>query len=156
MMLRQVFYAARPAILEMAGVECMGYDYFGKELARVISERPEDFDQFDVLYDEPGIFHEPHSDLNVGLSTLGVRAYLGRRAKVDLPEPSVFFPHTPGDGRRFGAVLFVEKMGFAEIFGAAYLSERYDLAILSSKGQSVVASKWLLDELVDRQPDSPT
>ena len=47
-------------------------------------------------------------------------------------------------------MLFVEKEGFGPLFKAAQLAERYDLAIMSTKGMSVSASRMLLDRLCDR------
>src|SRR5215213_7916085 len=54
-------------------------------------------------------------------------------------------------GRRFGAVLFVEKEGFAPLFRAVRLAERYDLAIMSTKGLSTTAARTLVDHFVGRK-----
>jgi hypothetical protein len=43
--------------------------------------------------------------------------------------------------------LFVEKEGFLPLFRAVRLAERYDLAIMSTKGLSVTASRLLVDRL---------
>jgi hypothetical protein len=56
------------------------------------------------------------------------------------------FP-TCGPGHRYGAILFVEKEGFLPLFRAVRLAERYDLAIMSTKGLSVTASRLLVDQL---------
>ena len=42
---------------------------------------------------------------------------------------------------RFGAVLFIEKEGFLPLFHRVRLAERYDLAIMSTKGMRVVAAR---------------
>jgi DNA topoisomerase VI subunit A len=47
----------------------------------------------------------------------------------------------------YSAILFVEKEGFNEIFEAVQLAERYDIAIMSTKGTSVTAARHLADEL---------
>src|SRR5215213_2581061 len=52
---------------------------------------------------------------------------------------------------RFGAVLFVEKEGFAPLFRAVRLAERYDLAIMSTKGLSTTAARTLVDYFVGRK-----
>jgi hypothetical protein len=49
---------------------------------------------------------------------------------------------------RFGAVLFVEKEGFMPLFRAVKLAQRYDLAIMSTKGLSTTAARQLVDHLV--------
>ena len=65
--------------------------------------------------------------------------------QVDLPEMAIF--PTCGPGHRYGAILFVEKEGFLPLFQAVRLAERYDLAIMSTKGLSVTASRLLVDRL---------
>jgi hypothetical protein len=54
---------------------------------------------------------------------------------------------TGGPVNRFGAILFVEKEGFMPLFEAVKLANRYDLAIMSTKGMSVTAARELVDEL---------
>ena len=62
----------------------------------------------------------------------------------DLPE-TTFSTRGPCD--RFGAILFIEKEGFMPLFEAVQLAERFDLAIMSTKGVSVTAARQLVDEL---------
>lgn len=50
-----------------------------------------------------------------------------------------------------GAILFIEKEGFMPLFKAVRLAERYDLAIMSTKGMSVTASRRLVDCLCASQ-----
>jgi hypothetical protein len=47
----------------------------------------------------------------------------------------------------FGAVLFIEKEGFSELLKAAKIAERFDVALMSTKGMSVVAARALADEM---------
>jgi hypothetical protein len=54
---------------------------------------------------------------------------------------------TRGPKNRFGAILFLEKEGFGPLLGAVNLAARYDLAIMSTKGMSVTASRELVEEL---------
>jgi hypothetical protein len=56
------------------------------------------------------------------------------------------FP-TKGPQHRFGAILFVEKEGFLPLFKQVRLAERYDIAIMSTKGLSVTASRLLVDRV---------
>jgi hypothetical protein len=44
-------------------------------------------------------------------------------------------------------VLFIEKEGFLPLFERVKLAERYDIAIMSTKGMSVTASRLLVDRL---------
>ena len=48
---------------------------------------------------------------------------------------------TLGPEHRFSAILFIEKEGFMPLFEAVNLKERFDIAIMSTKGMSVIASR---------------
>ena len=43
--------------------------------------------------------------------------------------------------------MFCEKEGFAPLFKAVNLADRYDLMIISTKGVSVTAARRLIDEI---------
>ena len=61
---------------------------------------------------------------------------------------------TSGPTHRFGAVLFVEKEGFAPLLEHVQLAARFDIAITSSKGMSVTACRELADRMCSpRSPD---
>jgi hypothetical protein len=155
-MVRQIYYAARPALLQLTGNESIGYDWFsGKVLPRHRDGNPE-LARYDILYDERGHFVEPHVGTLHGLSTLGVRQYLAATPDDadSLAMPSDLYPTTAGDGRRYGAVLIVEKTGFDDILAAAKVAERFDVAIISNKGMPVIAMRRLIDEIATRQPDT--
>jgi hypothetical protein len=62
---------------------------------------------------------------------------------------------TCGPTNRFSAILFIEKEGFNPLFEKVKLAERYDLAIMSSKGQSVVAARRAVDEICYVGADVP-
>jgi hypothetical protein len=47
-------------------------------------------------------------------------------------------------------VLFIEKEGFLPLFEAVRLAERYDIAIMSSKGMSVTAARLLADKMCSK------
>jgi len=145
---RQIMYAARPMVLEMIG-ECWGdSSYFTQTLLpdymRLHGPR------WDVVYDARGHLREPHTGRSLGLGTLEVRGYVGDwGADPEIPkkhELSHLVP-TVGPGLRYKYVLFVEKEGFNELWRAVNLSERFDLAIMSTKGMSVTAARRLVDEL---------
>jgi hypothetical protein len=50
-------------------------------------------------------------------------------------------------GQRYQAVLYIEKEGFGPILEEAQIAERFDIAIMSCKGQSVVAARRFVDEV---------
>mgnify|MGYP001174113411 CR=1 FL=1 len=148
---RQVMYAARPAIQERTG-QTLSDQYFTQTLLPdYIEETGADWN---VVYDARGHFTEPHTDLTIGLGTIGVRNYLHDECEphiepTDIAKPKV---KTHGPGGRFGAILFIEKEGFMPLFKETKLAERYDIAIMSTKGMSNTASRELIDRLCSDIP----
>jgi len=146
---RQVMYAARDHIQERTG-KALNDTYFTQQLLPDYVEE-NDVD-WNVVYDARGHFLEPHTKLQVPLGTLQVRKYLEEIEAHEVTEPgryeirNKYYP-TLGPKNAFGAILFIEKEGFHELFEAVKLAERYDLAIMSTKGMSVVASRKLIDTL---------
>ena len=57
---------------------------------------------------------------------------------------------THGPGHRFQNVLFIEKEGFAEILTDAGIGERWDMAVMRTKGIPVDAACDLIGAM-DRQ-----
>jgi hypothetical protein len=87
----------------------------------------------------------------VPLGTLSVRDYLkgisGHRvSSLDFDITEKYYP-TFGPKNRYQTILFIEKEGFMPLFQQIKLAERYDLAIMSTKGTSVTASRELIDSL---------
>jgi hypothetical protein len=155
---RQVMYAARDRILALTK-KPLGKDfdvYFTQQLLpQYHDEYPAETMEWDVCYDARGALWEPHTGASCALGTLGVRRYLvGAQAaarKTPALEPPVAklaYP-TSGPGHRFNTVLFIEKEGFLEHLRAAKIAERYDLAIMSTKGMASTAARSLLEELSD-------
>jgi hypothetical protein len=104
---------------------------------------------WDVVFDDRGHFEEPHNGGVIGLGTLSVRSYLkGNHApKINGAGFKDVTIDTHGADGRFGALFFIEKEGFRDLFKSVNLSERYDIAIMSSKGVSVTAARKLADHL---------
>ena len=105
----------------------------------------------DVVYDARGHLIQPHTETRVNLGTLGVREYLGgmeRERGLDIEPPtfSAQFP-TRGPKNRFGGILYIEKEGFLPLLERAKFAERYDLAIMSSKGMGTTAVRALIESL---------
>jgi DNA topoisomerase VI subunit B len=150
---RQVMYAARPHVLRLTGGKCWkDSDYFTQELLpRFMHEHPELTADWDVVFDDRGHFVEPHTRCRLGLGTIAVRNYI-RSWHRDIPMDveSIEVNHdcpTKGPAHRYGYALFIEKEGFDPLLDAAQIAERYDIAIFSTKGQSVIAARRLIDEL---------
>jgi Topoisomerase 6 subunit A/Spo11, Toprim domain len=143
---RQVMYAARPEIQERTGRQLDDQYFCQTLLPDYIEEHEVDWD---VVFDDRGHFREPHTQNEIGLGTLSVRGYLSDVGDIDFQEPElqsgVVLTHGPAGC--FGAVLFVEKEGFMPLLEAVNLAERFDLAIMSTKGLSVTAARKLIDEV---------
>ena len=150
---RQVMYAARPHILKATGRDRLDDVYFTQTLLpNYVNEHPDETRDWDVVFDARGLFVEPHTGREVPLSTIDVRAYLGERAplglaiSLSLSQLGGLFP-TSGPKGRYRNVLFIEKEGFGPLLRAANIANRFDIAIMSTKGMSVVAARHLLDRL---------
>jgi Topoisomerase 6 subunit A/Spo11, Toprim domain len=152
---RQIMYAARPKIAQLADRQLGGqFDkYFTQTLLPdyIAESRPAWAPK--VVFDARGHFAEPHGDTDseIGLGTLEVRNYLAEVSghKVLPPTFDVWekcYP-TCGPKNRFSALLFLEKEGFAPLLEQVKLAERYDLAVMSTKGMSVTAARELVQEL---------
>ncbi len=153
---RQVMYAARGPIQAETG-QCLNDQYFCQTLLPdYLRENPEATARWDIVFDARGHFAEPHTARIVPLGTLGVRQYLSAVETHTVTSPdldiarTITFP-TCGPSHRFGAVLFVEKEGFLPLFEHVHLAERFDLAIMSTKGLSVTASRRLVDVLCGKR-----
>jgi hypothetical protein len=148
---RQIYYAARREILDLTNRDALQSQYFLQTLLRDYMEE-HDCDHWDVVWDARGHFTEPHTKEVVPLGTLEVRQYLGDRPKLGPAievKSDALYP-TKGPEHRYKTVLFIEKEGFDPILEAAQIAERFDVAIMSTKGMSVSAARLLLDRLVDR------
>jgi hypothetical protein len=146
---RQIMYAARPRIQEMSGKQLDDKYFTQTLLPDYIAENG--CTHWNVVYDARGHFHEPHTTREVPLGTLDVREYLDVANGHVIGPPNYdvrerLYP-TFGPQHRYSAVLFIEKEGFMPLFEAVQLKERYDLAIMSTKGMSTTASRKLVDQL---------
>jgi hypothetical protein len=148
---RQIMYCARGPIQEETGKPLDDQYFCQTLLPDYIREHPGETAGWDVVFDARGHFEEPHTGEVVPLGTLDVRRYLGGIGPPGTATSAVRIRHklypTSGPPGRFGAVLFIEKEGFMPLFKEVELAERYDLAIMSTKGLSVTASRALVDRL---------
>jgi hypothetical protein len=151
---RQIMYAARPHIQKATGQDLQSSYFTQTLLVDYLEDNPSKCADWDVAYDARGHFEEPHgrrqgSYGEFGLGTIEVRNYL---AALQEPEviPAEFRQarvKTIGPSGNFGAVLFIEKEGFAPLIERAQIPDRFDIAHMSTKGMSVVAARHLADEM---------
>ncbi len=146
---RQIMYAARPAIQERTGQTLSDIYFTQVLLPDYIRENPEETAGWDVVYDARGHLSEPHTGKQIGLGTLEVREYLQDTEEpldldIKLPSLDGKFP-TRGPRNRYSSVLYIEKEGFMTLLDRAKFAERYDLAIMSSKGMGTTAARTLIE-----------
>ena len=150
---RQLMYAMRSIVLAELPDENFDDQYFTKDmLPEYLQQHPEETADWDVVFDARGHLVEPHTDREIPLGTLAVREYLGSFidvcADLDKEPPAVKTVYdTSGPANRFLNVLFVEKEGFLPLLAATRIAERFDLAIMSTKGMSSTAARTLMERM---------
>jgi hypothetical protein len=149
---RQIYYAARPAILELTGKDTLDANYFSYSLLPLfMRERPDLTKSWRVHFKPRGNLTEPHTDRKIPLGTAEVDQYRRGWTNGVFGGPSSFIgpwlPDTCGPHNRFGGVLAIEKEGFADLLIEIGLGRKYDLAIIGNEGQSVEAELVLVDAL---------
>lgn len=151
---RQLMYAARPRLLEITGKTSFQDSYFSQDLLpHFLQANPELTANWKVAYDKRGSVIQPHTGQSVGLGTVEIDRLTNHVTLKPMSKLSSFRYSNAAPERRFSGVLFVEKEGFNEAIEESGLLGRYDIALASTKGNSVVALRVLLDEMVTRNPD---
>lgn len=150
---RQIMYKARPLILELTDKpwKQSTQNYFTQTLLIAYMDlHPEKTAMWDVVFDARGHIEEPHTGKVVGLGTLNVRSYINDWV-TEIPPLTLSNVEmgikTVGPGNRYKFALFIEKEGFDSLLKAARIQERFDIAVMSTKGMSVTASRSLVEEL---------
>ena len=150
---RQLYYACRDQFRERTGRE-LEYGYFaGTRLVQYLNRTPETA-AWKITADPRGTLTIPNAryEVRVPCGTLQIEQHLRKASRevgaikhedVELPIQWPSLKH----GQRYQAVLYIEKEGFEPLLAEARLAERFDLTILSCKGQSVVAARQFVDEV---------
>jgi hypothetical protein len=144
---RQIFYQARPKIMELTEDKHLDYGYFSQTLLPDYIE--EHGVNWRVVYDARGHLEEPHTNRRIGIGTIEIGNYLHamQDPHVDAAEFSRASVDIVGPSGNIAGVLFCEKEGFGPLFKQVNLANRYDLMILSTKGVSVTAARLLIDDI---------
>jgi hypothetical protein len=104
------------------------------------------------VWDARGHLIEPYTAKSIGLGGIEVTHYLASWDSRFEEYPDIAIERrvkTTGPLNRFDSVLFVEKEGFTEILKDAGIQERFDIAIMSTKGLPVKAACDLANALDD-------
>lgn len=124
--MRQLFYAVRPFLI----AEFESEPKYGTFEGIITDFENERGTILGLSRDARGTLYHPHEQTDIPIGTLSVERY--RR-----PEWT------------FNKVLFIEKEGFFEALKAVAWPERYDCALLTSKGFSTRAVRDLVDLLAE-------
>ena len=144
---RQIYYQARPKIMEMTDDKELAYNYFSQTLLPDYIE--EQGVSWNVVYDARGHLEEPHTNRRIGVGTIEIGNYLHAIKEPEIV-PAEFSDTTVdivGPSGNLSGVLFCEKEGFNPLFKAVNLANRHDLMIISTKGVSVTAARLLIDRV---------
>lgn len=121
---RQLYYAIRPYVMRALDKQ-PDYNYF----CRLLTEYENEYSEIENLYRDPrGSLYHPHLQTEIALGTIAVQNYTR-------PEWT------------FNKIIYCEKEGFFPILKDAKFPERFDCALLSSKGYASRAVKDLFDLL---------
>ncbi len=148
---RQLYYACREAFRTETGGE-ISYDYFaGTLLVKFLNQNPDITEDWKITADPRGTLIIPNAahEVRIPCGTLQIENHLDEvdraihwmelDARIDPTWPSL------AAGQRYQAVLYIEKEGFGPLFEEAKIAERFEVAVLSCKGQSVVAARKFAD-----------
>lgn len=149
---RQIYYQVRPLVMDLTGGKTWkNSDTFTQGVFfEYVRDHPRETQDWDVVFDARGHLTEPHVKRRIGIGTLEVRGYVNSWKETCEFNSAIAIDDivpTIGPTNRYQFALFIEKEGFDSLLERAKISERFDLAIFSSKGQSNVATRKLVDEL---------
>jgi hypothetical protein len=150
---RQIMYAARREILQIAEKATLDSQYFCQTLLPdYIRENQGECASWDICWDDRGHFLEPHTGKSFGVGTLNVRHYVDGYASPDFEEAGFAGAEikTSGPQGRYCGLLYIEKEGFSPILEQAKPADKFDVAIMSCKGMSVTAARQLIDQTCAR------
>jgi hypothetical protein len=133
---RQIYYSARGPVFQMTGKELDYPRFRNKLLPEFMRDNKKLCADWDVIFEGRGHFIEPHTDYRFEIGTLGVRQYL---QDIKTGEH--------GPRHLYDAILYIEKEGFLPILKHDGILERYDMAVMSSKGQNSTSLRELVDSL---------
>lgn len=150
---RQFYYAVREQFRLKTGRAITSQYFSNTLLVQYLNRNPDKTRTWKITADPRGTLTIPNAshEVRVPCGTIAIENHLQSRgqdinpfeidATLDIEWPSL------AEGQRYQAVLYIEKEGFEPLLKEARIAERFDLAVLSCKGQSVVAGRRFVDEV---------
>ena len=149
---RQLYYACRKQFYEETD-RPLEYGYFANTLLVQYLNRHPETNDWKITADPRGTLSIPNAghEVRVPCGTISMENHMREADQACDPleidaELRVEWPSLAA-GHRYQAVLYIEKEGFGPVLSEAKIAERFDLAILSCKGQSVVAARRFVDHV---------
>jgi Topoisomerase 6 subunit A/Spo11, Toprim domain len=152
---RQFYYAVRDEFLEQTGREITA-DYFSQTLlVKYMNQHPEETAGWKITASPRATLSIPNTghDLRIPCGTIAIEEHLAKAAVACDPfedaediSINVEWPSC-AERQRYQAVLYIEKEGFDPQLREAKIASRFDTAIISCKGQSVVAARTYVDHV---------
>lgn len=128
---RQLYYAIRPYVMAAFDGKQPDYNYF----CRIITDYEAEYGDIPGMYRDPrGTLYHPHTGEEIPLGTIAVKNY--ERPKWT-----------------FNKIIFIEKEGYFASLRDVGFPEKYDCALLSSKGYASRAVKDLFDLLGETEEE---
>ena len=154
---RQFYYACRQKFLDMTGRE-IDASYFSQTLLVQYMNRNPNLG-WKITADPRGTLTLPNTshEVRIPCGTLAIEDHL-KTADSGCDEVDVSVScewPALSEGKRYQGVLYIEKGGFEPVLSEAWIAERFDVAILSCKGQSVVAARHFVDQVCRRDGGVP-
>jgi hypothetical protein len=153
---RQFYYAVRDEFLEATGREIQAAYFSQNLLVKYMNQHPEKTAHCKITASPRGTLSIPNTAdglLRIPCGTVAIEEHL-REAGVrpgpfdDLEEVGVRVQWPSlAERHRYQAVLYIEKEGFDPQLREADIAEKFDVAIVSCKGQSVVAARMYADHV---------
>lgn len=150
---RHFYYAVREEFRKKTG-RPLGWGYFADTLlVQYMNRHPEETRGWKVTADPRGNLTIPNAgrEVRIPVGTIQIDNHLLSSSSpsdpFDIPASvSIQWPSLAA-GQRYQAVLYIEKEGFDPMLEEARIAERFDVAIVSCKGQSVSAARKYVDQV---------
>jgi hypothetical protein len=153
---RQFYYAVRDDFLEKTGREIKAGYFSQALLVKYMNQHPVQTAHWKITASPRGTLTIPNAgnvDVRIPCGTTAITEHL-KNATVkgdpyaDLEDVAVNtrWPSL-AEGQRYQAVLYIEKEGFDPQLREARIADRFDVAIISCKGQSVTAARMYVDHV---------
>jgi hypothetical protein len=151
---RQMYYAARDLFHGATGRAMKKQATCDSLLLRFMNAHPKLTATWRITADPRGTLLIPNTwqEMRIPCGTLDIDSHLHainteslcnveRLPSVPIEWPSV------APGQRYRAVVYIEKEGFEPLLRHARIAERFEIAVMSCKGQSVVAARKFVDHV---------